>query len=160
MRRAPKNADPEDFMVKHSPDIVQPKVEKAKESTIGPRYNVAKAATASKSGNSFGMIDIEDKAHIEKCLETDKIVVVMIKAKWCRLCNSMKQPIARMVKKHGHDNAEYCLVDFNHCQEYCKGDLKISKLPTFKVFKNGEEVFHATGKATKALDEQMTLMGA
>jgi thiol:disulfide interchange protein len=94
-------------------------VEEAKESTIGPRYNVAKAATAPKAKSL--MTEIVDKAQIDKTIsESDKIVVVMIKAKWCRLCNSMKQPIDRLVKKHGYDNAEYCLVDFNNCQDYCK----------------------------------------
>ena len=36
MRRAPKGADPKDFTIKHTPDIIQPKVEKAKEMSIGP----------------------------------------------------------------------------------------------------------------------------
>lgn len=106
------------------------------------------------------MIDIVDKAHIDKCLETDKLVVVMIKAKWCRLCNSMKQPFKRLVQSHGADYADYCMVDFNECKELCKDEFNVSKLPTFKIFKNGEEVFHDTGKAIKKLDQQMTLMGA
>ena len=84
----------------------------------------------------------------------------MIRAKWCRLCNSTKPLFNRVVKKHGAANADYCTVDFNHCKDLCKDVLHIDKLPTFKIYKNGEEVWHATGRATKQLDEQLTLVGA
>ena len=62
----------------------------AKEETVGPISGVAKAAEQVKSEADSMMIEIEDKAHIESCLESDKLVVVMVKAKWCRLCASMK----------------------------------------------------------------------
>jgi thioredoxin 1 len=81
----------------------------------------------------------------------------MFKAKWCRSCKSMTMPFKKLVNKYGGDNIEYCFIDYNHCVELCK-ENDVKSLPTFKFFKGGEEVFAATGRKTKELDEQMKLL--
>lgn len=84
--------------------------------------------------------DIGSQDEFAEALKSDKLVVAMFKAKWCRSCKSMGMPFKKLVNKHGGDNIEYCFIDYNACTEVCK-EQDVTSLPTFKFFKDGLEVF-------------------
>ena len=52
MRKAPKGADPKDFIISHTPDIIQPKIKSPQEVNIGPVSSVAKGGRTLTSQKS------------------------------------------------------------------------------------------------------------
>lgn len=93
------------------------------------------------------IIEASDDTFEEEVLRSDKPVLVDFWAQWCGPCRAM----APVVEEIASERADIKVVKVNvdDCPAV-SNELGIMSIPTFMIFKNGEEAGQQVGSAGKA----------
>jgi thioredoxin 1 len=81
-------------------------------------------------------------------LESKKVVLLDVWAPFCAPCRGM-EPILESIEKETKDWAEIIKLDASVEMDLVQGELGVSGLPTFLVYKNGQIVGSSSGATSK-----------
>lgn len=94
-----------------------------------------------------GIIDLTKENFQTEVEESDKQVLVCFVADWCKDCQNM-EPVIEEIVNETSDYAKICKVNIDD-QEELKEEYEIKFIPTFILFKDGQEVIRKLGEMPK-----------
>jgi thioredoxin 1 len=86
---------------------------------------------------------MSEKVSFEKLINSDTPTLVDFSAEWCGPCKAM-HPILQELAGRVKSKAKIVKIDVDRNQSL-SAKLKIMGVPTFIVYKNGEQVWRASG---------------
>ena len=98
--------------------------------------------------------EVQDLDELKRCFTSanNKLVVVDFYADWCGPCVGIAPKIEEMDK--AMDDVDFLKVNVDTAEEVAQ-EYKISAMPTFILFKNGEKVDNLTGANAEKLKEKI-----
>lgn len=84
----------------------------------------------------------------------NKVVVVDFFATWCGPCKQIAPMIAKWSNEDEFSNVEFIKVDVDEVPDVAQ-EQGIRAMPTFKIFKNGEEVDEVVGADPNKLQQKI-----
>ncbi|XP_055833570.1 thioredoxin H-type 1-like [Solanum dulcamara] len=101
------------------------------------------AATSSEEGQLISCHKVEEwKEHLQKGVETQKLVVVDFTASWCGPCRFIAPILADIAKKMPH--VIFLKVDVDELKTVAE-EWNVEAMPTFVFIKEGKEVSRVVG---------------
>lgn len=99
---------------------------------------------------------VDSKAAFDESIKSGKLVVVDFYATWCGPCKVIAPKVAEMDNEF--DGVEFIKVDVDSLSEVA-AEYQIRAMPTFLLFKDGQEVAKVVGanhtKLRTVVQEQM-----
>ncbi len=91
----------------------------------------------------------EDQFHT--LINGDKPTVAIFKATWCKDCHYI-EPFMPALEKEYDNQLEFVELDRDHFADLCE-QLNILGIPSFIVFRNGQELVRFVSKLRKTREE-------
>jgi thiol-disulfide isomerase/thioredoxin len=97
------------------------------------------------------MQSIRSEEQFLATIRGDKPTVALFKTTWCKDCHYI-DPFMPEVQQKYEDELEFIQLDRDHFPELCE-QLNILGIPSFIVFRNGQEVVRFVSKLRKTREE-------
>ena len=86
---------------------------------------------------------VSDKNEFNDIISSNNLVFVKFFATWCGPCKMMA-PLVSKLSRSFEDKFKFIQIDIENCDNLCE-IYSISSVPTFVIFKNGEEYDRLSG---------------
>lgn len=125
-------------------------------SLIGCKWDLHNICTA-EEGQVFGCHTVDEwKGHLQKGVESKKLVVIDFTAAWCGPCRFISPIFTEYAKKFTH--VIFLKVDVDELVAVAK-EFKVEAMPTFLFLKDGQEVDRVVGAQKKDLEAKISFHG-
>lgn len=106
------------------------------------------------------MIEVNDLQEFTSMLDRTKVVIVDAYATWCGPCQWIAPKIEHLDRHYGSsvygdENVKFVKVDVDKGGRTIATKLRISAMPTFLIFVNGEQVDRLSGANYKSLKHKI-----
>lgn len=89
------------------------------------------------------METVSEKNKFDDIIKSNNLVFVKFFATWCNPCKMMAPIVSKLSENFGN-KFKFIQIDIENCENLCR-IYSISSVPTFVVFKNGEEYDRISG---------------
>ncbi|KAL8918857.1 MAG: hypothetical protein Q9208_007114 [Pyrenodesmia sp. 3 TL-2023] len=96
-----------------------------------------------------GVHNIKSKSDFDTALADPSLMIIDCMATWCAPCKMIAPHVVKM--SNTYPNARFYKLDVDEVPDVA-GDLGVTAMPTFIIFKNGERVGEVVGANVKPLE--------
>ena len=97
------------------------------------------------------MTEVKDTIEFSRLIEADKAVCALFTARWCPDCQALK-PILPGLEEQYKESCDFISLDRDVFIDLCR-EKDIFGIPSFMVFRNGQELGRFVSKDAKTREE-------
>ncbi len=97
------------------------------------------------------MQQLKTKSQFVECITSEKPIIVVFKADWCKDCHFIDPFMPEIVQKY-EGQIDFAQVDRDELLDLCE-EYNILGIPSFIAFSQGQEMIRFVSKFRKSRDE-------